>query len=1044
LRAKQTHVRRAEINHHSASMDQLLRTAIRDKRLVTFVLNGCRRTGEPHDYGVKNGVPQLFYFQTGGESRSKPPTGWRYAVADKISQLQILDQTFAGTRPAPTGKHVHWDTLLATVSPRLRSPTRKADRSAREKQAEPAAALKAPARLGDYSAKRAFDVTPEPAPTVADRTGPLLFVVQQHSARRMHYDFRLELDGVLQSWAVPKGPSLDPRDKRLAVHVEDHPFDYASFEGVIPPKQYGAGEVIVWDCGVWSPDEDGEYWFHDRAEAERRARAALEKGKLSFTLRGEKLKGSWALVRSSDKKNWFLIKHKDRFAAQVAITDRNRSVLCGLTVEDLKTAPVRQRPATQLVPAGAVEALPTQLAPMMAEIGEAPFNHPDWMWEPKLDGYRVLVFIDEGRVTFRSRRGGMDLTSAFPGLIAELGQQSVHGMVLDGEIVAFDPNGKPSFATLQNRVQLKTEKEIAAADRNVPIILYGFDLLHFAGINLRDAPYADRRRYLAQCLLPSPHVQLVHAAEDGIALYQAALANGFEGAMAKRKNSKYEAGKRSASWLKVKSTHSAEFVIGGYTKGKGSRAPLGSLLVGYWNQGKLHYAGHVGSGFDENTLARVKARLEQLRTDKRPFVEKPPLHSPTVWLNPETVAEVKFQNWTQDNYLRAPVFLRLRDDVDPKSVRRTEPAHAASPSSAPQAHTIIDDTLRQLENKKNAFSLAVGPHAVRLTHLDRVYWPADPALKQPALTKRDFLRYLVQVSPYMLPHLAHRPLTMIRMPEGIHSERFFQKHWHHELPEFADTVTVFSEHKDERLDYIVCNNLPTLLWVAQAGTLEFHVWHSRARPGPDAASQSTDYASSLQALEGSVLNYPDYVVFDIDPYIYSGKEAKGEEPELNTVAFEKGKEVAFWLRELLQSMGLEPIVKTSGKTGLHVFLPIERTFTFDEARQMCEMVGRHLMRLHPKDITMEWSVPKRTGKIFMDYNMNVRGKTLNVAYSPRGAPGAPVSMPLTWEELEKAHPLDFRMTNVMERLADTGDRWRDALTRKQNVERALKRKGSTD
>jgi bifunctional non-homologous end joining protein LigD len=301
------------------------------------------------------------------------------------------------------------------------------------------------------------------------------------------------------------------------------------------------------------------------------------------------------------------------------------------------------------------------------------------------------------------------------------------------------------------------------------------------------------------------------------------------------------------------------------------------------------------------------------------------------------------------------------------------------------------------------------------------------------------LRYVAQVSAFMLPHLAARPLTMIRMPDGIRGQRFFQKHWEQERPEFVETITVYSGHKDESHEYLLCNNLPTLLWLAQSGTLEFHVWHSRAKPGPDARSKSTDYASSLESLEGSVLNYPDYVVFDIDPYIYSGKEAPGAEPELNTVAFDKGKEVAFWLRELLLSMSLEPIVKTSGKTGLHVFVPIRRTLDFDAARHVSELVGRHLMRLHPKDITLEWSVPKRTGKIFMDYNMNVRGKTLNVAYSPRGEPGAPVSMPLTWEELAGAHPLDFRITNVPQRLGETGDRWRDALERKQSLESALSR-----
>jgi bifunctional non-homologous end joining protein LigD len=411
------------------------------------------------------------------------------------------------------------------------------------------------------------------------------------------------------------------------------------------------------------------------------------------------------------------------------------------------------------------------------------------------------------------------------------------------------------------------------------------------------------------------------------------------------------------------------------------------------------------------------------------------VNAPTTWVEPKAVVEVRFQGWTDDGSLRAPVFLRLRDDIDPKAVLRGERRAA---ESKPTASSGIAEVLSQLDKAKASGAISVGAHTIKLSHLDRVYWPADPALKQPALTKRDLLRYLAQVSPAMLPHLADRPLTMIRMPDGINGQRFYQKHWAQEKPPFVSTITVFSGHKDESHEYLVCNNLPTLLWLAQSGTLEFHVWHSRARPGTDCRSTSTDYASSLDALESSVLNYPDYVVFDIDPYIYSGKETPGEEPELNTVAFEKGKEIAFRLRELLNTMSLDPIVKTSGKTGLHVFLPIRRTLDFDIAREISERVGRHLVRLHPKDVTVEWSVPKRTGKIFMDYNMNVRGKTLNVAYSPRGAPGAPVSMPLTWHELERAHPLDFRLSNTAEHLAAAGERWHDVLERKQSLEQALK------
>jgi bifunctional non-homologous end joining protein LigD len=903
---------------------------------------------------------------------------------------------------------------------------------------------RAPAPLGEYAAKRSFAATPEPAAAVAAaRAGPLLFVIQQHSARRLHYDFRLECDGVLKSWAVPRGPSRNPSEKRLAVQTEDHPYEYASFEGVIPPGQYGAGEVIVWDCGVYSPDEGGT-WFHDRGEAQRRVREGLERGKLGFLLRGEKVKGSFALVRTRDAKSWLLIKHKDAFAASDDLAVQNRSVLSGAAVEEMKVVPAHRISASVLVAAGAPERMPASLEPMHAEPGAAAFDSPDWMWEPKLDGYRALAFITGTGVKLRSRRG-LDLTASFPRLAGELARQAVSGMILDGEIVAFDAAGRPSFNALQNRVQLKTARERDAADRSAPVAYYCFDLLHFAGVNLRGAPYRDRRRYLAQCLLPSPLVRLTHAQDEGVALYQAALAGGFEGVIGKRKDARYEAGRRSPSWLKVKPTSGADFVVGGYTKGKGARAPLGALLVGYWEKGRLRYASHVGSGFDERSLKQVAARLAPLVRESCPFAEQPELPNPTTWVEPRLVAEVRFQSWTGDGHLRAPVFLRLRDDIDARAVKREPAARAAGaappvPAGTDGAKNEIAGVLAQLEGSRNELQLAVGPHRVRLTHLDRVYWPADRTLDQPALTKRDLLRYLAQVSPCMLPHLADRPLTMIRMPDGIGGQRFYQKHWAQARPEFVEAITIFSEHKDERHEYLLCNNLPTLLWLAQSGTLEFHVWHSRARPGPDAPGRGADYAGSLAALEDSVLNYPDYIVFDIDPYIYSGREAPGAEPELNTVAFEKGKEVAFRLRELLQEMRLEPIVKTSGKTGLHVFVPIRRTIDFDAARQVSELVGRHLMRRHPREITMEWSVPKRTGRIFMDYNMNVRGKTLNSAYSPRGAPGAPVSLPLTWEELAGAHPLDFRINNVAERVARTGDPWRGVLERKQSLEAALERK----
>ena len=906
--------------------------------------------------------------------------------------------------------------------------------------------------LDRYAAKRTFTRTPEPpAATAPARTGPLLFVVQKHAARRLHYDFRLELDGVLKSWAVPKGPSLDPHDKRMAVEVEDHPFDYASFEGVIPAKQYGAGNVIVWDCGVYSPDEDQKYSFTDRAEAEARVRAGLAAGKLSFLLRGEKLRGSFALVKTAGGNQWLLIKHRDRFAHTNDVLAHHASVLSAVSLDELTPLNVPPRlPATLLAPTGPAEVLPKQLKPMLAEVGEAVRSNPQWRYEPKLDGYRVIAWVHGATVRLQSRRG-LDLTACFPELAADLAAQAAP-MILDGEIVALDAAGRPSFNALQNRAQLKTAAEIAAAQRDTPVVLVCFDLLHFAGLNLRAAPYRDRRRYLAQCLLPSRHLQLVHVSENAEQLYAVALSQGFEGIIAKRLDSIYQPGRRSRAWLKFKAAQSSEFVIGGYTRGQGAREPLGALLLGYWEGKSLRYAGHVGSGLDDEVIGALLQRAAKLERRTSPFADPPPLHRPTRWLKPELVAEVSFSEWTPGGALRAPVFVRLREDITPGSVARRAadaPARAASPSAtrgarAAAAAPVTDAAaseaaavLQQLENPANRMDLAVGGARIKLTNLDRVYWPAEPRTRHRAITKRDLIRYLAGVARFMLPHLADRPLTMIRMPEGINGERFFQKHWSQALPEFVESVTVFSEHKDGKHRYLLANNLPTLLWLGQVGTLEFHVWHSRAQLAPEAAGAQTDYASSLAALESSILNYPDYLVFDIDPYIYSGKEAKGAEPELNKRGFAVGKRVAFWLRALLKQMSLEAIVKTSGKTGLHVFVPIERTVTFDEARRICETVGRHVMRAHPKDITMDWAVEKRTGKIFIDYNMNVRGKTLNVAYSPRGVPGAPVSMPLTWEELEAAEPMDFTINNVPARLEKNGDRWHDVLETKQSLTQAF-------
>ncbi len=471
----------------------------------------------------------------------------------------------------------------------------------------------------------------------------------------------------------PRGPSLQPGERRLAVEVEDHPFDYASFEGVIPEKNYGAGNVIVWDCGVYSPDEGSEYSFDDRAEAEERLRREYQQGKLSFFLRGIKLKGSFALVRTSTDQQWLLIKHKDRFIGGDDLLAHNTSVLTGDTLDDVAESTNRERlAAMELAPSGPFEKMPNEIEPMLAEPGDNLVSDERWSFEPKLDGYRIIAFIDGESVYLQSRRG-QDYTALFPEVVAELKAQCVGSMILDGEIVALDADGRPSFNAIQNRAQIKGPKELAEAQRATPVIFICFDLLHFAGMNLRGSSYEQRRRYLSQCLLPGKHLQLIHASDDGEELHEASLAAGFEGTVAKRKDSVYQAGRRSPHWLKFKSFTTHEFVIGGFTAGKGQRRSLGALLLGFWNKDQLQYVGHVGSGFNDASLASVYKQVTALATKTNPFSTKPPLNGPATWIEPKLVAEVSFETWTEEGYLRAPVFHRLREDVTVESVTTGPP-----------------------------------------------------------------------------------------------------------------------------------------------------------------------------------------------------------------------------------------------------------------------------------------------------------------------------------------------------------------------------------
>ncbi len=908
------------------------------------------------------------------------------------------------------------------------------------------------AALSKYREKRDFARTPEPPPKRAKAAGgPLTFVVQKHAARQLHYDFRLEVDGVLKSWAVPKGPSLDPNDKRLATMVEDHPLDYGSFEGLIPKGEYGAGQVIVWDNGTYSPDEGG-LSFDNRAAAEQRMRLGLKEGKLAFTLRGRKLKGSWTLVKMqhADENAWLLIKHKDGQAtAERDVVDEDRSVICDLTIEDLKDGRLPDRARAERavlspadLPGARRAALPSSIAPMLATLADRPFSDPDWIFEPKLDGVRAIALIRDGEVKLISRRG-LDATKQYPSLAAELAGQPAHALALDGEIVALDGKGRPSFELLQQRLNLTREADIRRAEIEVPIYYYVFDLLHVDGYDLRAVPLDQRKELLARVLAPSERVLLLeHFDESGELAYRAAVDHGLEGVVAKRRDSRYEAGQRSRAWLKIKSTQSDEFIIGGYSQGEGSRrGAFGALLLGEREGDRLIYTGSVGSGFDDRALAELRRRLDKLAIKRCPFAETPPLKSPATWVRPDLVAEVKFAQRTREGYLRAPVFVRLREDKPPEEIERVAAVHVPSAGGTATDPPAAGDVLDQLDNAKDRIALHVEGQRIALTNLNKELWPKLG--RRRALTKRDLLRYLAQVAPYALPHLRDRPLTLSRYPNGINGQHFYQKHWAGPLPEFVETVRLYSSHNEGDQEYLICNNLPTLLWLGQLGDLELHTWYSRVSPEPDGRLLSATFTGSEQQIERSLLNYPDFIVFDLDPYIYSGREAKGAEPELNRKAFAKTCEVARWLKDVLDSLSLSSFVKTTGRTGLHIYVPILRELDYDAARAACETICHFVLQQHPREVTMEWTVEKRAGKVFLDHNQNVRGKTLASIYSPRVLPEAAVSMPLHWNELGEVYPSDFTLLTAPARLAAAGDLWADILEAKHDLRALLERAEDT-
>ncbi|RQO48638.1 DNA ligase D [Variovorax sp. KBW07] len=789
--------------------------------------------------------------------------------------------------------------------------------------------------LSRYHGKRDFSRTPEPRAGGRAGKGALSFVIQKHHASHLHYDFRLELDGTLKSWAVPKGPCLDPTVKRMAVHVEDHPISYADFEGTIPPKQYGAGTVIVWDRGDWLPDGD--------------ARKGLAAGKLKFELRGEKLSGHWTLVRMHGKGDethepWLLIKERDDEARDLADYDvleaRPASVLTGLGVDEVDSPPKKVTQAKTVARKAATKkpaakpatkvALPATLQPQLATLAASPPSSPgDWLYELKFDGYRLLTRIDKGKVRCFTRNGH-DWTDKLPTLAKALAKLSTDAAWLDGEITVEGNNGAPDFQALQN-----------AFDRGATssIVYWLFDAPFLDGQDLRDTPVEERRAQLARLLGKRPPAPLrLSEAFDASPrdLLASSARIGFEGIVGKRKGSAYVP-RRSPDWIKLKNQQRQEFVIGGFTAPKGTRAGFGALLLGVHDEatGRLRYCGNVGTGFDANRLADIKARLDRLITDDCPFTPTP-RGVKAQWVKPTLVAEVSFGEWTREDRVRQAVFQGLRADKPARDIRR----ETAQPAEAPAT-------------KKSKG--ATKPMALKISHADRVIDAHS------GTTKGELAAYYDRVATLMLPHLRGRPVSLVRAPEGVGGELFFQKHvQNREIP----GVRLLDPALDPGHEPLLQIDGKTgLLGAAQMNVIELHTWNATSR----------------------AIGKPDRMTFDLDP---------GE-----GVAWQQIQEAAMLVRALLDELGLPSFLKTSGGKGLHVVVPIRRQYDWDTVKGFSQAVVVHLAQTIPSRFVAKSGPRNRVGKVFVDYLRNGFGATTVSAWSARSRPGLGVSVPLAWDEL---------------------------------------------
>ncbi|MCH4897871.1 DNA ligase D [Pseudomonas sp. B707] len=839
--------------------------------------------------------------------------------------------------------------------------------------------------LDDYNRKRDFSATSEPA--AERRRGKksagdhaLQFCIQKHDASHLHYDFRLELDGALKSWAVPKGPSLDPKVKRLAVHVEDHPLDYATFEGSIPEGHYGAGDVIVWDRGVWIPLEDPE--------------KAYAKGKLKFELQGEKLAGVWNLVRThmpGKKEQWFLIKHQDSAARPQSDYDvlvaEPDSVLSERTIVDkpsLSAKQVKPLKASSKAPrkpasgklAGAHKArIPAQLKPQLATLVESA-PEGDWQYEIKFDGYRIMARIDQDEVQLFTRNGH-DWTHKLPKQAQALATLGLESAWLDGEMVVADADGVPDFQALQNAFD---------SGRSENIVYYLFDLPYLNGVDLREVPVEERRAALATVLKThqDPLLRFSEAFDETPqALLNSACQMRMEGLIGKRLGSPYVS-RRSSDWIKLKCKHRQEFVIVGYTDPKGARSSFGALLLGLHDRdsGELRYAGKVGTGFNETTLKSILAQLKPLRV-KKPAVASPPTGFEAKgvhWLKPSLLAEVAFAEMTQDGSVRHAVFHGLREDKPAKDIteERAKPMKTSKAQSTAPSQTDLADG------------------KVRITHPDRVIDASS------GTTKMQLAEYYASVAEWILPQLKDRPVALVRAPDGIAGELFFQKNA--ENLAIPGIRTLDKELTGQPV--MLINNAEALIGAVQMSTVELHTWNAT----------TTD------------LDKPDRFVLDLDP-----------DPAL---PWKSMVEATALTLTVLDELGLKAFLKTSGGKGIHLVVPLTRKHGWDEIKDFSHAIVTHMAKLLPERFSAVSGPKNRVGRIFIDYLRNGLGATTICAYAARTREGLPVSVPLFREEVGEIKGADqWNVRNVHERLAEVGDEpWADMKKSRQSITAEMRKR----